>query len=190
MITTIIASMMLQGGLVCPITGEAISTSAADIDFNGVRYSTCCGGCPDEFKKDPAKALKNKALDGKTVGVSLFDPVSGTRIEAKNAKGGTEDYKGVRYFFASAEDKKAFDADPKMYAAAPKKEVLYCLVMGHPVKDEASAGAYVDFEGTRYYTCCADCQAAMKKDMAAFAAKAGDKAKAPVAVDAPKKTDK
>jgi YHS domain-containing protein len=190
MVTTLIASLLLtQGALVCPMTGEEISKSAADIDYNGVRYSMCCGGCPDAFKKDPAKALANKSLEGKLVGIALFDPVSGARVEEKNAKGGSEDYKGIRYFFQTAEDKSAFDADPKKFSAAPKKELLFCAVMGHELKDEATAGGYVDFEETRYYVCCADCLAALKKDTKALVAKVQAKAVTPVAMNAPKKSN-
>jgi YHS domain-containing protein len=168
------------------MSGEAITKTAGDIDYNGVRYGTCCAGCPEAFKADPAGALKSKRLENKTVGTSLFDPVTGLRIEPKNAKGGSEDYKGIRYYFASEENKKSFDADPKMYAAAAKKEVLYCAVMGHAVKDYASAGGYVTVEETRYYVCCGSCLNVFKEKSKEIAAKVQDKAKVPAAFDAPK----
>jgi YHS domain-containing protein len=189
MITILFASIALgPGALTCPMTGESITKSFADIDYNGVRYSMCCGGCPDAFKKDPATALKNEKLKDKTVGVSLFDPVSAVRVVEKDAKGGSEDFNGVRYYFQNAEDKTAFDAEPKKFTATPKKELLYCAVMGHPIKDYATAGGYVDVAETRYYVCCPDCLAALKKDPQSIIAKVQDKVKAPLAMDAPKKS--
>jgi YHS domain-containing protein len=193
MIITAIATMLLGQGavaaapvLACPIMGSNSPATGKAIDYNGVRYVMCCGGCPEPFKKDPTTALKNEKLKGKLVGVSLFDPVSGARIEAKNAKS-FADYNGIRYYFANDDEKKAFDAEPKKFTAAPKKEALYCAVMGHDLKDYATAGGYVDVEETRYYVCCADCLAAMKKDAPALVAKAKSAVKAPGAMDAPVK---
>jgi YHS domain-containing protein len=31
-------------------------------DYKGRRYFFCCGGCPDAFKKDPAKYAKNASI--------------------------------------------------------------------------------------------------------------------------------
>ena len=189
MIITALATLLIGQGaaaVVCPMTAEASPATGKAIDYNGVRYTMCCGGCDGAFKKDPAAALKNEKLKGKLVGVSLFDPVSGARIEEKNAKGGSADFNGVRYYFANADEKKEFDAEPKKFATAPKKDALFCAVMGHEVKDYASAGGYVNVGDTRYYVCCGDCLEAMKKDPAGMAAKAKN-VKAPGALDAPVK---
>lgn len=32
------------------------------VDYKGRRYYFCCGGCPIEFKKNPAKYAKNASL--------------------------------------------------------------------------------------------------------------------------------
>jgi len=170
---------------VCPMTGEASTDAGKSVDYNGVRYTMCCGGCDAPFKKDPAAALKSDKLKGKVVGVSLFDPVSGARIEAKDAKSSV-DFAGTRYFFSSVDERKEFDADPKKFTATPKQDALFCAVMGHELKDYATAGGYADIEGTRYYTCCTDCLAQLKKNPA-LAAKAKNAVHAPVAMDAPVK---
>jgi YHS domain-containing protein len=190
MITFAIATLILGQGaaaVVCPMTGGASPTDGPGVDYKGVRYTMCCGGCPGGFKKDPAAALKNEKLKDKLVGVALFDPVSGLRVNEKGAKGGFSDFNGVRYYFVNADEKKSFDANPKTFTKMPEKEALFCAVMGHGLKDYSSAGGYVDFENVRYYTCCADCQTAMKKDAATFAAKAKNAVKASSAMDAPVK---
>ncbi|MDR3692391.1 MAG: YHS domain-containing protein [Fimbriimonas sp.] len=173
--------------VVCPMTAEEVSVPFASIDFAGTRYSMCCGGCPDGFKKDPAAALKSDKLKGKTVGIFLFDPVSNKRIEPKNAAGGSSDYKGTRYLFATADEKAKFEANPKDFVKQkPTKEVLYCVVAGEAIKNYASAGGYVDIGTTRYYTCCANCLAKLKADPATYSAKGADHTKDPAAIDAPK----
>ena len=189
MITLAIASLVLAQGaatVVCPMTGEASPSTGKAIDFKGVRYTMCCGGCDTPFKKDPVKALKSDTLKGKLVGVSLFDPISGARMTEKAAKGVSSDFNGVRYYFASIDEKAKFDAEPKAFTKAPEKEALYCAVMGHELKDYATAGGYVDIENVRYYTCCMDCNAALKKDPS-LAAKAKSAVKAVAAMDAPVK---
>jgi YHS domain-containing protein len=190
-ITTILASLTLgvqaPAPLVCPATGESIAAmNGGSVDYNGVRYTVCCGGCADPFKKDPVKMLSSEKLKGKTMGVFLFDPISGKRIDAKKAQGGSSDFGGIRYYFASADEKKAFDAEPKKYAGLTKKEALFCPVMGHAVESAAKAGAYADVDGVRYYTCCADCLAALKADPKKVVGSAASSVKAPSAVNVPK----
>ena len=189
-LTTLIGFALLTSGidnksLVCPMTGEDVNGSNLSVDYAGTRYSMCCGGCPEGFKKDPAGALKSTKLAGKTVGVFLFDPISNKRIEAKNAKA-TSDFKGTRYLFATAEEKKTFDANPKQFVKAPTKEVLFCAVAKEAIKDYASAGGFVDVGTTRYYTCCPNCLAKMKADPKSFTANGADHVADPKAIDAPK----
>jgi YHS domain-containing protein len=172
--------------LVCPMTGEAVNEKSASIDYAGSRYQMCCGGCPDGFKKDPAAAIKAAKAKNLTFATFLFDPISNARIDPKDAKA-SSDYKGTRFFFAKAEEKEAFDADPKKFAHTPKKEVLYCAVAGHAIKNYAAAGGYLDINGTRYYTCCTNCLAKLKADNTLADKAPADQVKAPVALDfAPK----
>lgn len=167
--------------VVCPVSHEASPADGKKVDYNGVRYTMCCGDCDKMFTKEPAKALSDKGLEGKLVGVALFDPVSGARIEQKAAKA-SSDYKGIRYFFLTSDEKTTFDGAPDTYATAPKKEALWCAVMGHAVDDYATAGGYVDLDGTRYYVCCTDCLAKMKVQAKALAPSAKDHVHEPVAV--------
>lgn len=169
-------------GFICPVTGEAVPAKpAALVDFNGVRYGMCCGGCDSGMKENPAKVLADPKLKGKLVGFSLFDPITGLRIEPKKAAS-FADYKGVRYYFAVASEKASFTAAPKKFTAAPKMETLTCPGSGEKIAGYASAGGYLDVDGTRVYVCCPDCYAAAKKDPAAFLKKAKDLQK-PVAAN-------
>ncbi len=182
---SMLQSQAKPSALVCPMTAEEVSASSASVDFAGTRYQMCCGGCPDEFKKDPTAALKSDKLKGKTVGTFLFDPISNARIEAKAAKGGSVDYKGTRYLFATAEEKATFTAAPAKFVKNPEKEVLYCTVVGHAIKNYASAGGYVDIKGTRYYTCCKDCLGKLKADNTIADKTPADKVKKPAVIDVP-----
>ena len=46
------------------MTGNSVNVKAATekkmfADYKGNRYYFCCGGCPGQFKADPAKFAKN-----------------------------------------------------------------------------------------------------------------------------------
>jgi YHS domain-containing protein len=41
----------------CPVMGGAVNKEIF-VDYNGRRIYFCCNGCPETFKKDPAKYLK------------------------------------------------------------------------------------------------------------------------------------
>ncbi|HZH97724.1 MAG TPA: YHS domain-containing protein [Fimbriimonadaceae bacterium] len=164
--------------LACAVMGSPVSAKSTALDYAGVRYSFCCPGCDKAFEKDPQAAIKSPDVKGKVIGVSLFDPVSGLRIKPKKDTLWS-DYEGVRYHFASDENKKAFDADAKTFAKAPEKEALYCAVMDHAVASYEAAGGYVDHEGVRYYICCAACMGKMKGDAGKYAAGAAKAVKKP-----------
>lgn len=46
----------------CPVTGEKVDPATAKLKtvYKGKTYYFCCPGCPEEFKKNPEKYLKNK----------------------------------------------------------------------------------------------------------------------------------
>jgi len=169
--------------LVCPMTGEAVSATSPSIDFAGTRFQMCCGDCPAGFKKDPSAAVKAARAKGKTFGTFLFDPITNARIDAKAAKA-SSDYRGTRYLFTSADEKAKFDADPKtIIGKTPKKEVLFCAVAGHAIKNYAAAGGYLDINGTRYYTCCTNCLAKLKADNTLATKAPAEQVKDPTAID-------
>jgi YHS domain-containing protein len=187
MLTTIIATLSFimpaaQSHTVnCPVMGGAVKEPAETIAYNGVLYGTCCAGCGGAFIKDPAKFLTAEKNKGKALGISMFDPVSGLKINSKKAKFGPAEYNGTLFYFAEEKSLKAFEAEPKKYGTMPEKEALYCPVMGHAVKGYAEAGGYADVEGVRYYVCCPDCLGEMKTNGAKHVAKAAKAVKAPVA---------
>jgi len=172
----------------CVVTAEDVDKPNAVIDYKGVRYITCCGGCKAPFMKDPETVLKSEKTKGVLIGESLFDVTTGLRIEAKKAKA-FEDFGGVRYYFATEKGKAEFDIDPKKATARPEKELVFCPVMGHALKAVADSGGYIDKGGVRFYACCADCMDKLKTDATAFTAKYADKAVVATAVEAPAKKE-
>ena len=148
------------GTFTCPVQGDTIDKVTKDTlssDYQGVRYYFCCDMCKPQFDKDQAKYLSDPKNKGKVNGAALFDPITTKRLDAEKASAHS-DYNGVRYFFAKADEKKTFDKDPKKYAAAPKKELLFCPVSNEKVDSYAKAPDYSDYKGTRYYFCCDGCK--------------------------------
>ena len=170
----------------CVVTAEEIDKPNTTYNYKGIRYVTCCPGCKAPFTKDPEAVLKTAKTKGQMVGISMFDVTTGAAIAGKTAQA-SSDFEGVRYYFASPEGKKAFEADPKKMSAKPEKELVFCPIMGHALKTTNESGGYVDFKGVRYYACCGDCLKEMKKDPAAVAAKYADKAVLAVAAEEPAK---
>ena len=184
LVTILLSTGLMSHGLQatplsCPTMGGPIKVGQPVTDFDGARFSYCCDGCDAEFAKDPSGAIKKSAKAGKTVGLSLFDPVSMKRIDSEKAKGGFSDYKGIRFYFDTEDEKATFDKEPKKFGALPKKEALFCPVMGNPVKSYAKASGYADYEGFRYYFCCAGCDVKFAAEPAKFAEVAKDHVQAP-----------
>lgn len=43
----------------CPVMGDPITNRNHFVDYQGKRIYFCCASCPDEFKKNPGKYMKN-----------------------------------------------------------------------------------------------------------------------------------
>lgn len=53
--------------MICAVTKEKVDVAKATkdhmyADYKGRRYFFCCNGCPDEFKKNPAKYAKSPSI--------------------------------------------------------------------------------------------------------------------------------
>lgn len=154
------------GSYICPVLHNPIATVTKETqssDYKGVRYYFCCEGCRPQFDKDQAKFLKDEKNKDKTVGLSLFDPVTTQRLDPEKAVAHS-DFHGTRYFFTRENDKTTFDKAPKKYTVAPKKEVLFCPVTNEIVESYEKASDYSDLKGTRYYFCCAGCKPKFDRD--------------------------
>lgn len=168
---------LLAAALLAP-TGPALSCAvmldhAAKVDgpsteYAGLRVSYCCPGCKGKFEAKPAEHLKKAAEAKKVIATSLFDPVTGRRLE-KDGIEGTFDYQGVRWQFSSTDSLDAFKKEPKTYAKLPEKEALFCPVMKSEIASPSEAVAYEDYEGVRYYICCGGCVGKFAGDPAKFA---------------------
>lgn len=167
MLNTIIvlAAVALGQGsaLKCPVMGSAVADNSSVVEFNGSRYQFCCAGCDSNFTKSPEAFLKTQRSAKNTVGLFLFDPVSRLRLDVDKAKT-TADFDSVRYPFQSEANKAAFLANPKKFATVPAKEALYCPVGKEAVPSYSKASDYVDYDGVRWYMCCAGCGGPFEKD--------------------------
>lgn len=152
---------------VCAIMGSPVPADAKFHDYNGARFSFCCAGCDTKFAKDPIAALKNAETKKWVIGTSLFNPVSGMRLDTKAVKA-TSDYKGIRYVFATTAEKATFDKAPAKYAAMPTKDSLTCPVSKEKIGGYAGAFKFVDYKGTRYYICCGGCAPKFEANPAKF----------------------
>ncbi|MFM9872679.1 MAG: YHS domain-containing protein [Fimbriimonadaceae bacterium] len=66
-------TMPKKEALFCAVAQEEISnyaSAASFVDFKGVRYYTCCGGCVAKLKADPAKYVGNAKDHIKTPAVA------------------------------------------------------------------------------------------------------------------------
>jgi len=167
MLNTLIAFAAVAFGqapaLKCPVMGSAVAADSPLVEYNGAKYSFCCGGCDANFAKAPEDFLKTQRKAGNTVGTFLFDPVSRLRLDLSKAKA-TADHESIRYPFASEANKAAFLASPKKFASVPAKEALYCPVGKEAVPSYSKASDYVDYDGVRWYMCCAGCGGPFEKD--------------------------
>lgn len=164
------ATGLTGGSFHCVATHESYQKPTDTLDFEGIRYGTCCASCASSFLKDPKKMIAADQKLGKLFGESLFDVVSGARITETGANAHA-DYKGIRYLFTSKEEAKMFEKNPAAYTVAPKKELVHCPVFDRDIANIASAAGYVDFKGVRYYVCCHSCLNAMHHDAAKYVAK-------------------
>ena len=166
----------------CPVMGSPANPKMA-LEYAGMRVEFCCKGCDTTFAKEPGKFMTASAKKDGAAGDFLFDPVTGKRIDTKEAKFKAV-HKGVRYSFESEANLAAFNADPAKFTTAPEKDSLTCAVTGETVSAYSEAAGYVDFNGTRYYVCCAGCLPALAKDTKTIVAAGKAKAGAPKAVAA------
>lgn len=175
-IATVVAALTLgvakfdDKPLKCAVMGSPTNAKSMTMEYAGAKFPMCCGGCPAAFTKEPTKFMKEAGKSDTTIGMLMFCPVSGERLDLEKVKL-TTDYKGMRYGFCTEDELKAFKADPAMYTRIPEKESLTCPNSGEKISAYSAAGGYMDHNGVRYYFCCGDCLAAMKKDPGAVLAK-------------------
>lgn len=176
MLTTVLAVVALsQAGqaaqakpVYCPVmSGNAVTANNPALEYNGAVFRFCCPGCDTRFANKPNDYLKAAAENNRTIGVFLFDPVSGSAIEAGSTRF-TLDHKGIRYTFRNQANLDAFKADPAKFTSV-KKELLICPVMEEKIAKPSDAPGYVDYKGVRYYICCGGCFSELKNNIAKYA---------------------
>ncbi|HTQ10668.1 MAG TPA: YHS domain-containing protein [Fimbriimonadaceae bacterium] len=180
MLTTALATIVMGFSgpppIYCPATLEKIEGKPAlTVDYGGILFETCCAGCGNPVMQKPGQLLADAIKARKTVGQFEYDPVTGLKIDLTKATI-YSDYRSVRYFFTSDDEKKTFDASPSKFVSDVKSEAYFCPVT-KTATDEKSAGSYADYKGTRYFFCCGDCRKAFKENPDKFAANAADAVK-------------
>lgn len=166
--------MAQEPAYVCPIMGNPVTAESPAIEHKGVRYRFCCDGCDDQFAADPETARDAASGKGWLIGQSLFNPVSKKRMSFAEAAV-LDDHRGVRYPFATEAERELFRNAPALYAYAPEREVLYCPVMKNEVAGYGAASGYADYQGIRYYFCCAGCEEPFLEDPDSYIADVADK---------------
>ncbi|HVT11013.1 MAG TPA: hypothetical protein VHE55_01995 [Fimbriimonadaceae bacterium] len=175
MLTCAIAALTLgfngpQPPLCCPSTLEEIKGAPAiSMEYAGAMFGTCCGGCDTPFVKDPTGLIAKAIKADKTVGAFEYDPVTGFKVDPAKAEA-FSDYKAIRYFFATADEKKTFDAKPTKFVTDVKSEAYFCPVMEQPTTSKDAAG-YSDYNGVRYFMCCTYCVKKFRANPLAYVAK-------------------
>lgn len=154
---------------VCPVMGNPTSASSISVFYGSLVVRFCCDGCDDEFLAAPTTFLEKTAEGKGPVADFLFDPVSHTRLEIADAAE-VITFRGIRYPFASKENAEAFREFPGTYISMPGKESLKCPVMKNTVENPAQASGYADYNGVRYYFCCAGCDTKFKAEPAKYVA--------------------
>lgn len=150
--------------LKCAVMGSNTKATSPALEYGGARFPMCCGGCPGAFAKEPGKYLAEAAKSGDSIGMFMFCPVSGEKLDLEKVKN-TVDYKGIRYGFCCEDCVKVFNADKDKYTKMPKQESMVCAMSGEKIESISAAAGFMDHNGVRYYTCCGDCLEAMKKDI-------------------------
>ncbi|MCU0316642.1 MAG: hypothetical protein MUC92_08620 [Fimbriimonadaceae bacterium] len=150
-----LATSALAQEVVCPVAGGKPVASVPSVDFNGIQVGFCTEKCETSFRAGPTGFLAEALLNGATVGVFAFDPVDHQKVGVTPF---VADFEGVRYFFRSEANREKFLSNPRVYASIPRSMSLTCPVMKNPVATPSRASGYADFEGVRYYFCCAGCE--------------------------------
>lgn len=190
-IATIIAAVSMSFGHVednaikCAIMGSPTKATSMAVEYAGASYPMCCGGCPTAFIKEPTKFIKEASKGEGAIGMFMFCPISGEKLDMKTVKA-TVDYKGMRYGFCCPDCIETFKKNPAKYTATPEKESLVCAMSGEKITAYSEAAGFMDHDGIRYYTCCGDCLTAMHKDIAKALGHSKAVVTTPKAMNAPK----
>ena len=111
---------------ICPVSGEQkkITSKTPKYEYNGKTYYFCCNHCVEEFKKDPAKYVKEEK-EGAIIGNKVICPVMKTKFIPTEKSPKTE-YKGKIYYFCCADCVEKFKKEPEKYIKSMKTKEKKC----------------------------------------------------------------
>ena len=121
---------------VCPITGKPIDKNVY-VDHEGKRVYFCCPACPETFRKDPARYIKQMedqgiALEKRQTLCPVMEAKINNRVYA--------DYKGKRVYFCCADCQKEFAKDPEKYIRKLEDQGVTLDETPKPSKEEPEKG--------------------------------------------------
>jgi YHS domain-containing protein len=160
----------------CPVMGGKINKDIY-ADHEGKRVYFCCKGCVEQFKKGPAKYVKELEDEGVVLEkLQTTCPVMGNKVN----KDIYADYEGKRVYFCCKGCVEQFKKEPAKYVKkledegvmlekTPKPQTA-CPVMGNKINKDI----YTDYEGKRVYFCCSGCVEKFKKEPAKYLKKLKD----------------
>jgi YHS domain-containing protein len=96
----------------CPVMGAKINRRLF-AEYKDKRVYFCCGDCPAQFKKDPARYVAQLEAQGITLErIQTTCPVTGEKLKDKKV---FADYKGKRVYFCCDACVAEFNKDPAKY---------------------------------------------------------------------------
>jgi len=112
--------------VVCGMTIDPAKARGGSAEHQGETYYFCSPGCRQKFVATPEKYLsgreKASAASGPsavnvspTPATTVKDPVCGMNVDPANARGGSREYKGSRYYFCNLKCNEKFGAEPAKY---------------------------------------------------------------------------
>lgn len=155
--------------LTCPLMPVEPVASAGQYDWGGLRIAFCCQGCRNTFESDPGEVVANARKSGRVFALSLFDPVTRTRIEPSKTSLPVADHSGVRFRFNGLASRSAFAESPSSLSKLPPKESTYCFARRAEIGAYSEAKSYADRRDVRFYFDCDECVRRFTEDSESFA---------------------
>lgn len=132
----------------CPVMKGRPTTSRFAVDYGPFRTYVCCDTCVRTFRDSPGRYMEQSARQGTKVGIILFHPQTGGRLDPKTAAS----FQELGSFFAPLKaGMPDVDAKALSWEVIPRHECLTCPITTKELASSGQAAGYVDLEGVRVY---------------------------------------
>ncbi|MCA0360552.1 MAG: hypothetical protein LCH41_05815 [Armatimonadetes bacterium] len=161
----------------CPVMKGRPTTSRFAVDYGPFRTYVCCDTCVRTFRDSPGRYMEQAGRQGTKVGIILFHPKTGERLDPKAANR----FQELGSFFAPLKSGMP-DVDSSLlsWEVIPRQECLTCPITGKELACSGQAAGYLDLEGLRVYFATPEAfsEAGTSKDWQAAAQKSAQPLKA------------